>query len=59
MCVCVNVPAFFNVHFVKMVFTNEDKVIIIFLCENKRVNLERSEKSVACNVSDKVSMHFT
>ena len=31
---------FLYVYFIKMVFANKDKVIIKFLQENKRVNLE-------------------
>jgi len=33
-----------------MVFNDEDKLVIKFLRKNRRINLEQSEKFVACNI---------
>ena len=44
-------------------FTNEDKDVIKFVQENKRVNLEEIKRFVACNIglSDRTvnAFHFT
>jgi len=41
-----------------MVLNDEGKLIIKFLRENKTINLEQSEKYVACNISKRTVNAF-